>query len=49
MKYLKMRLNCMMRGHDWRHTSGAGGSYERCWRCYSERSAAAPEPSLTVR
>ncbi len=37
MKYLVMRIKCLMHGHDWRETTGSSGRYHRCWRCYLER------------
>ena len=49
MRYLVMRINCLVHGHDWRETSGAGGSYQRCWRCYSERAQHEGVHSATAR
>ena len=47
MRYLVMRINCMVSGHDWRETSGPQGMYDRCWRCYLERHATQHSHSLT--
>jgi hypothetical protein len=49
MRYLKMRISCMVHGHDWRETSGSSGAYHRCWRCYSEREAREAVSSATAR
>jgi hypothetical protein len=45
MRYLMIRINCLMQGHDWREMSGSAGVYDRCHRCYVERAQRdAPRP-----
>jgi hypothetical protein len=39
MRYLMIRINCLMHGHDWRETSGSSGVYDRCHRCYTEKAS----------
>jgi hypothetical protein len=38
MRYLTMRLGCLVRGHDWREASGSTGVFRRCRQCHTERA-----------
>ena len=48
MRYLVLRINCLVSGHSWRETSGSAGVYDRCSRCYSERAAREGARSATT-
>jgi len=37
MRYLSLRLSCMLKRHDWRETTSPYGPYQRCRHCYAEK------------